>query len=60
MLTTLEEQTLVEHQRMTSDHRRVLVVLTDNGRARIEELGPRFSAFETDVTDGLGANGVQR
>ncbi|MCP3911354.1 MAG: MarR family transcriptional regulator [Actinomycetia bacterium] len=56
MLTTLEKQGLVERQRMTGDRRRVLVVLTDNGQARIEELGPRFSAFEVDVTDGLGAD----
>lgn len=55
MLTTLEKQGLVERERMISDRRRVMVGLTAEGQARIEQLGPRFNDFERQVTDDLTA-----
>lgn len=53
MVTTLEKQGRVERSRLDSDRRRVRVALTARGLATIEELFPRFNAFEAEMTAGL-------
>ncbi len=53
MLTTLEKQGLVERTRIAEDKRRVLVALTEAGTATIDELYPRFNAYEGTMTEGL-------
>lgn len=53
MLTTLEKQDLVTRNRKASDRRRVVVALTGKGNETIEELFPRFNAYEGAVTVGL-------
>ena len=53
LLTTLEKQRLVERERLESDRRRVVVHLTEDGRATIETVFPIFNAFEGEVSAGL-------
>ncbi len=53
MVSTLEQQGLVERERMASDRRRVTVSLTDEGRNTIEEVFPAFNAFEADMSANL-------
>lgn len=53
MVTTLERQALVHRERMPADRRRVTVALTPAGHALIEDLFPRFNAFEGAMTAGL-------
>lgn len=56
MLTTLGKRDLVERNQVESDKRRVLVALTDAGTDTIDELFPKFNAYETTMTDGLTAD----
>lgn len=56
MLTTLEKLDLVTRERVASDKRRMLVSLTDTGTATIDEVFPKFNAFEGQMTDGLSSN----
>lgn len=53
LLTTLEKQQLVERERLQADRRRMMVSLTDEGRATIEAVFPRFNAFEAQMSAGL-------
>lgn len=53
LLNTLEKQHLVERERLVADKRRVMVHLTDEGRATIETLFPRFNRFEGEMSSGL-------
>ena len=53
MLTTLERQELVERERVETDRRKVTVALTADGLALIEDLFPRFNAYETAMSEGL-------
>lgn len=53
MVSTLEQQGLVERERMESDRRRVTVALTDHGHETIEELFPKFNEFEADMSVDL-------
>lgn len=53
VVTTLERRALVQRRRNASDGRMVRVSLTDRGRAKIEELFPRFNAEEAAVTAHL-------
>ena len=53
MVSTLEKQGLVERKRVESDRRRVLVSLTDDGTDLIEDLFPRFNAYEAQMSAGL-------
>ncbi len=53
MLTTLEKQGHVERSRIATDKRRVLVNLTARGEMLIDELFPRFNAYETRMSGGL-------
>ena len=53
MVSTLERQGLVARTRMAHDRRRVTVALTDDGRATIEELHPRFHRFEIAMVGSL-------
>ena len=53
LLTTLEKQDLVERERLESDRRRVMVHLTDAGRATIETVFPIFNEFEGQMSAGL-------
>lgn len=53
MLTTLEKRALVERSSIPTDKRRVMVSLTDAGVEMIDEVFPRFNAFEGAITSGL-------
>lgn len=53
MLTTLEKQGLVERNRIETDKRRVLVNLTPPGEELIDDLYPRFNAYESLMSSGL-------
>lgn len=53
MLTTLERQHLVEREQVKTDRRKVTVALTSDGLALIEDLFPRFNAYEVAMSEGL-------
>ena len=53
LVTTLQKQQLVERERVEEDRRRVLVRLTPAGLDTIEDVFPRFNAFEADMAAGL-------
>ncbi|MGZ8605178.1 MAG: MarR family winged helix-turn-helix transcriptional regulator [Actinomycetota bacterium] len=53
VVTTLERRGLVQRRKSSDDGRMVRVSLTDPGRAKIEELFPRFNAEEVAVTAHL-------
>ncbi|MEM9464584.1 MAG: MarR family transcriptional regulator [Actinomycetota bacterium] len=53
LVTTLEKQQLVERERVEADRRRVLVRLTPAGLDTIEDVFPRFNAFEVEMAAGL-------
>ena len=53
MITTLEKQDLVSRERIAADRRRVSVALTPHGLDTIEQLFPKFNAFEGDMAEGL-------
>jgi DNA-binding MarR family transcriptional regulator len=53
VVTTLERRGLVQRRKNAADGRMVRVSLTESGRARIEELFPRFNAEEVAVTSHL-------
>jgi DNA-binding MarR family transcriptional regulator len=55
VVTTLERRGLVRRRKSAEDGRMVRVSLTDRGRAKIEELFPRFNAEEAAVTAHLSA-----
>ncbi len=55
VVTTLEERRYVRRRKGDGDGRTVLVSLTRRGRARIEDLFPRFNAEEAAVTRHLPA-----
>ena len=54
VVKTLEARRYVDRRRGATDGRMVIVSLTPEGRAKIEELFPRFNAEEVAVTDHLG------
>ncbi|MEM9132139.1 MAG: MarR family transcriptional regulator [Actinomycetota bacterium] len=56
MLTTLEKRQLVERHPIAADRRRVLVTLTPDGEALIDELFPRFNRFEGEMTGALSGD----
>lgn len=53
VVTTLERRGLVQRRKSSEDGRMVRVSLTDPGRAKIEDLFPRFNAEEVAVTAHL-------
>ena len=53
LLTTLVLQQLVARVRLEADRRRVMGSLTDEGRATIEAVFPRFNEFEGQMSAGL-------
>jgi DNA-binding MarR family transcriptional regulator len=55
VVTTLERRGYVRRRKSSEDGRMVRVSLTDRGRAKIEELFPRFNAEEAAVTAHLSA-----
>ncbi|MGZ8606546.1 MAG: MarR family winged helix-turn-helix transcriptional regulator [Actinomycetota bacterium] len=55
VVTTLEGRGLVQRRKSSDDGRMVRVSLTDPGRAKIEELFPRFNAEEVAVTAHLSS-----
>jgi DNA-binding MarR family transcriptional regulator len=55
VVKTLEARHYVDRRRGTADGRMVIVSLTAQGRAKIEDLFPRFNAEEVAVTDHLGS-----
>jgi len=60
MLSTLERRQLVERERVESDRRKVTVALTPDGLVLIEDLFPRFNAFETAMSEGLSLEQKQQ
>jgi|SRR5215210_348523 len=54
VVKTLEARRYVVRHKGMSDGRMVVVSLTPEGRAKIEELFPRFNAEEVAITDHLG------
>lgn len=59
MVSTLEQQGLVERERMATDRRRVTVSLTAKGLETIEELFPKFNEFEADMSLHLSTDEKQ-
>ena len=59
MLSTLERQQRVGRERVEADRRRVTVALTPIGLALIEDLFPRFNAYETAMSEGLSPDEKQ-
>jgi DNA-binding MarR family transcriptional regulator len=55
MLTTLEKRQLVERNRVEADRRRMLAKLTPAGTELIDELFPKFNAFEAQMASTLDA-----
>lgn len=55
MLSTLEKGGLVARRRHPHHRRRVEVHLLAGGRRLIEEVFPRFNAYEAELTSVLGA-----
>jgi MarR family transcriptional regulator, organic hydroperoxide resistance regulator len=55
VVKTLEARRYVARRKGTTDGRMVIVSLTLEGRAKIEDLFPRFNAEEVAVTDHLEA-----
>ncbi len=53
MVSTLEKQGLVQRERVEADRRRVTVTLTPDGLELIEDLFPRFNAFEGTMSTGM-------
>lgn len=53
MLTTLERRGLVEREQVKTDRRKVTVALTSDGLTLIEDLFPRFNAYEVAMSEGL-------
>jgi DNA-binding MarR family transcriptional regulator len=53
VVTTLERRGFVRRRKSAADGRMVRVSLTDEGRAKIEELFPKFNAEEVAVTAHL-------
>ena len=54
VVKTLEARHYVGRRKGATDGRMVIVSLTPEGRAKIEDLFPRFNAEEVAVTDHLG------
>jgi DNA-binding MarR family transcriptional regulator len=55
VVKTLEARRYVARRKGATDGRMVIVSLTPEGRAKIEQLFPRFNAEEVGVTDHLDA-----
>jgi DNA-binding MarR family transcriptional regulator len=55
MITALEERRLIERHRDRADRRRLVVALTDVGRALLERCRPEVAALEAAMLDGLSA-----
>jgi DNA-binding MarR family transcriptional regulator len=60
VLTTLGQRGWVERRKAPGDGRRVLVSLTPAGRAKIEELFPRFNAEEARLVAVLTVDEQER
>ena len=59
VVTTLERRGFVQRRRNAADGRMVRVSLTELGRAKIEELFPRFNAEEVAVTAHLSGEELE-
>lgn len=53
LLDTLERRELVERRPDPTDRRRLLVVITDEGRALVDQFLPEVVALQTAVMEGL-------
>ncbi len=55
MITALEERKLIERHRDRTDRRRLVVALTDQGRALLDRCRPEVAALEAAMLKGLSA-----
>jgi len=55
MITSLEARALIERHRDKSDRRRLVVALTDKGRALLDRCREEVAAVETTMLAGLSA-----
>jgi DNA-binding MarR family transcriptional regulator len=53
MITTLEARSLIERHRDKTDRRRLVVALTDEGRALLDRCRDEVAAVETTMLEGL-------
>ncbi len=53
MITTLEDRKLIERHRDRTDRRRLVVALTDEGRALLDRCRDEVAALETTMLTGL-------
>lgn len=53
IITALEERRLIERHRDRTDRRRLVVALTDEGRALLDRCRPDIAALEAIMLDGL-------
>jgi DNA-binding MarR family transcriptional regulator len=60
VLRTLERRGWTSRRKDPSDGRGVLVSLTPSGRAKIEQLFPRFNAEEAEIAGRLAARDQER
>ncbi len=56
IVTTLQRRGLVGRQPSESDRRKTVVALTEEGRALIEVVFPRFHAYEVNATGAIAAD----
>jgi len=53
MITALEDRKLIERHRDRTDRRRLVVALTDDGRALLDRCRPEVAALEATMLKGL-------
>jgi DNA-binding MarR family transcriptional regulator len=53
MITALEDRKLIERHRDRTDRRRLVVALTDEGRALLDRCRPDVAALESTMLSGL-------
>jgi DNA-binding MarR family transcriptional regulator len=53
MITALEDRKLIERHRDKTDRRRLVVALTDEGRALLDRCRPEVAALEATMLSGL-------
>jgi DNA-binding MarR family transcriptional regulator len=59
MITALEDRDLIERHRDRTDRRRLVVALTDNGRALLDRCRDEVAALEESMVSGLSGPQVK-